>query len=155
MAGGDDAMGVAHKALLYDGIRDGIRDAELAIVPGTSHFLLQEKPALRNAIVVDFLANAPVPTVSPIRRPTPPRVNLDVLGRSDQQDRQAAATAADRRACRDGVVVGVAGVLAGGSSSTTECSVTSVGDEMPRNIAECIDTAARFVGAESPVRVRR
>jgi len=37
-------------------------------VPGTSHFLLQEKPALCNAIILDFLANDPVPTVAPIRR---------------------------------------------------------------------------------------
>jgi pimeloyl-ACP methyl ester carboxylesterase len=43
-------------------------DAELAIVPGTSHFLLQEKPALCNAIMLDFLVNDPVPTVAPIRR---------------------------------------------------------------------------------------
>jgi pimeloyl-ACP methyl ester carboxylesterase len=43
-------------------------DAELVIVPGTSHFLLQEKPALCNAIVLDFLANDPVSTVAPIRR---------------------------------------------------------------------------------------
>jgi pimeloyl-ACP methyl ester carboxylesterase len=46
-------------------------DAELAIVPGTSHFLLQEKPALCNGIILDFLANDPVPTVAPIRRATP------------------------------------------------------------------------------------
>jgi hypothetical protein len=43
-------------------------DSELAIVPGTSHFLLQEKPDLCNAIIIDFLANDPVPTVAPIRR---------------------------------------------------------------------------------------
>jgi pimeloyl-ACP methyl ester carboxylesterase len=43
-------------------------DAELAIVPGTSHFLLQEKPALCNAIILDFLVNDPVPTVAPVRR---------------------------------------------------------------------------------------
>ena len=33
----------------------GLPDAELAIVPGTSHFLTQEKPELVNKIVVDFL----------------------------------------------------------------------------------------------------
>jgi pimeloyl-ACP methyl ester carboxylesterase len=45
-----------------------ISNSELAVVPGTSHFLLQEKPALVNAILLDFLANDPVPTVAPMRR---------------------------------------------------------------------------------------
>jgi hypothetical protein len=34
-------------------------------VPGTSHFLAQEKPDLHNAIVVDFLASQ---HVAPMRR---------------------------------------------------------------------------------------
>jgi len=40
----------------------------MSIVPGTSHFLLQEKPALCNAIILDFLSTDPVSTVAPIRR---------------------------------------------------------------------------------------
>jgi len=43
-------------------------DAELAIVPGTSHFLTQEKPDLVNTIVVDFLTKKPAATVAPVRR---------------------------------------------------------------------------------------
>ena len=47
---------------------DSLPNAELAIVPGTSHFLIQEKPHLVSAIVLDFLTNDPVPTVRGIRR---------------------------------------------------------------------------------------
>jgi len=43
-------------------------NSELAVVPGTSHFLLQEKPALCNAIILDFLTNDPVPTAAVMRR---------------------------------------------------------------------------------------
>jgi pimeloyl-ACP methyl ester carboxylesterase len=42
--------------------------AELAIVPGTSHFLTQAKPDLVNRIVVDFLTRA-----GPDGRRDPPR----------------------------------------------------------------------------------
>lgn len=64
MAADDDLMRLDHVLEMYD----AIRDAELAIVPGTSHFLIQEKPALCNAIVLDFLTNDPVRTVAPMRR---------------------------------------------------------------------------------------
>jgi pimeloyl-ACP methyl ester carboxylesterase len=64
MAADDDIMRSDHILDMYD----AIRDAELAIVPGTSHFLIQEKPALCNAIILDFLTNEPVQTVAPIRR---------------------------------------------------------------------------------------
>jgi pimeloyl-ACP methyl ester carboxylesterase len=64
MFGDDDLVTIEHIAATYD----GIPDAELAIVPGTSHFLLQEKPALCNRIMADFLLSEPVPTVAPIRR---------------------------------------------------------------------------------------
>jgi pimeloyl-ACP methyl ester carboxylesterase len=58
-------------ALMVD-MFDALPGAELAIVPGTSHFLTQEKPHLVNAILLDFLTNEPVATVAPIRRaPTP------------------------------------------------------------------------------------
>jgi pimeloyl-ACP methyl ester carboxylesterase len=64
MAGDDDVITLEHTLALYR----GIPDAELAVVPGTSHFLLQEKPELCNSIVVEFLASDPVPTVAPMRR---------------------------------------------------------------------------------------
>jgi pimeloyl-ACP methyl ester carboxylesterase len=42
--------------------------AELAIIPGTSHGLLVEKPTLCNTLIIDFLTTDPVPTMAPIRR---------------------------------------------------------------------------------------
>ena len=64
MFGDDDLMTLEHVNATYE----GIPDSELAIVPGTSHFLLQEKPALCNEIIVRFLTEEPAPTVAPIRR---------------------------------------------------------------------------------------
>ena len=64
MAGDEDAVSLDDTMALYN----GIPDAELAIVPGTSHFLLREKPDLCNAIMADFLTGAPVPAVPPVRR---------------------------------------------------------------------------------------
>ncbi len=60
----DDIMTLAHAVDLFE----ALPTAELAVVPGTSHFLTQEKPHLVNALVIDFLPNDPVPTVAPIRR---------------------------------------------------------------------------------------
>jgi pimeloyl-ACP methyl ester carboxylesterase len=60
----DDLVTMNHVVEMYD----ALPNAELAVVPGTSHFLTQEKPHLVNAIVLDFLTNEPVPTVAPIRR---------------------------------------------------------------------------------------
>jgi pimeloyl-ACP methyl ester carboxylesterase len=60
----DDLMTLTHAVQMYD----VLPEAELAVVPGTSHFLNQEKPDLVNAIVLDFLTREPVPTVAPIRR---------------------------------------------------------------------------------------
>jgi pimeloyl-ACP methyl ester carboxylesterase len=65
MAGDADAVSLEDTATLYN----GIPDAELAVVPGTSHFLLQEKPALCNTIMMDFLTGEPVPSVAPAHRP--------------------------------------------------------------------------------------
>jgi pimeloyl-ACP methyl ester carboxylesterase len=59
-------------AFHHDGQMGGIAGSELAVVPGTSHFLLQEKPRLCNSIVVDFLTADPVPTVAPMRRAQTP-----------------------------------------------------------------------------------
>jgi pimeloyl-ACP methyl ester carboxylesterase len=60
----DDLMTMTHAVEMYD----ALPNAELAVVPGTSHFLTQEKPHLVNTIVLDFLTNEPVPTVAGIRR---------------------------------------------------------------------------------------
>ncbi|MDQ8707191.1 alpha/beta hydrolase [Streptomyces sp. LHD-70] len=60
----DDLVTMRHVVEMYD----AIPGAELAVVPGTSHFLTQEKPHLVNALVLDFLTHDPVPTVAGIRR---------------------------------------------------------------------------------------
>ena len=60
----DDLVTLAHAVEMYE----ALPNAELAVVPGTSHFLTQEKPHLVNALVLDFLTNDPVPTVAAIRR---------------------------------------------------------------------------------------
>ncbi|MGW0735182.1 alpha/beta fold hydrolase [Streptomyces sp. NPDC002851] len=60
----DDLVTLAHMTEMFE----ALPDAELAIVPGTSHFLTQEKPELVNRLVVDFLTREPVTTVAPIRR---------------------------------------------------------------------------------------
>jgi len=60
----DDLVTMQHVIDMYD----ALPHAELAVVPGTSHFLTQEKPELVNKIVVDFLTKDPVPTVAAIRR---------------------------------------------------------------------------------------
>ena len=64
MVADDDITPIEHQLDFYRALPSG----ELAVVPGTSHFLVQEKPALCNAIVLDFLVNAPVAAVAPIRR---------------------------------------------------------------------------------------
>jgi pimeloyl-ACP methyl ester carboxylesterase len=64
----DDLVTMNHVVDMYD----ALPNAELAVVPGTSHFLTQEKPELVNALVLDFLTHEPVRTVAPVRRaPTP------------------------------------------------------------------------------------
>jgi pimeloyl-ACP methyl ester carboxylesterase len=64
MVGDDDEVTLEHAVSAYR----GIPDAELAVVPGTSHGLLVEKPELCNKIIIDFLTTDPVPTMAPIRR---------------------------------------------------------------------------------------
>ena len=60
----DDLMTLEHVIAMYE----GLPRSELAIIPGTSQFLLQEKPALCNRVILDFLTLEPVATVAPIRR---------------------------------------------------------------------------------------
>lgn len=64
MAGDDDEVAPEHTIALYQ----HLPNAELAIVPGTSHGVLVEKPWLCNTIIVEFLTTDPVPTFAPIRR---------------------------------------------------------------------------------------
>lgn len=64
MLGDDDQIKLEHVLALYAALPDG----ELAVVPGTSHGLLVEKPELCNQIMLDFLTMDPVPTLDPRRR---------------------------------------------------------------------------------------
>jgi pimeloyl-ACP methyl ester carboxylesterase len=64
MSGDDDAVTLEHTIEMYR----SLPDAELAVVPGTSHLLVMEKPALVTQLVLDFLTTGPVPTIAPIRR---------------------------------------------------------------------------------------
>jgi pimeloyl-ACP methyl ester carboxylesterase len=66
MTGDDDEVRLEHALAMYR----GIPDAELMIVPGTSHGLLVEKPDLCNNVILEFLLEDPVPTMAPIRRAT-------------------------------------------------------------------------------------
>ena len=66
MVGDDDEVRFEHAVAMYR----GIRDAELMVVPGTSHGLLVEKPDLCNEVIINFLTTAPVGTRAPIRRAT-------------------------------------------------------------------------------------
>lgn len=68
MVADDDEVRLEHAVELYRALPDG----ELVVVPGTSHGLLVEKPALCNTIICDFLATAPVRTIAPVRRATFP-----------------------------------------------------------------------------------
>jgi pimeloyl-ACP methyl ester carboxylesterase len=64
MVGDDDEVTLEHAIAMYR----GLPDAELAVVPGTSHGLLHEKAALCNELIIDFLTTDPVPTIAPVRR---------------------------------------------------------------------------------------
>lgn len=64
MAGDDDLVTAEHTLLLYR----SIPASELAVVPGTSHALIIEKPGLCNEIILDALTKKPVPTFMPVRR---------------------------------------------------------------------------------------
>jgi len=64
VSGDDDMITLEHTLDLYR----AIPGSELAVVPGTSHALVFEKPDLLNRIVLDFLGNDPSPTMLPFRR---------------------------------------------------------------------------------------
>ena len=65
MVGDDDMIALDHTVALYEALPAG----QLAVVPGTSHVLTMEKPALVNQLIVDFLAESGAPgTLAPVRR---------------------------------------------------------------------------------------
>ncbi len=68
MVADDDEVSLEHATEMYR----NLPDAELAVVPGTSHGLLVEKPDLCNLMITSFLADDPAPTFAPIRRATAP-----------------------------------------------------------------------------------
>jgi pimeloyl-ACP methyl ester carboxylesterase len=64
LVGDDDMIAFDHTLALFR----AIPSSELAVVPGTSHAVVIEKPDLLNRIVLDFLENDPVETLLPMRR---------------------------------------------------------------------------------------
>ncbi|HEV8666686.1 MAG TPA: alpha/beta hydrolase [Candidatus Paceibacterota bacterium] len=64
MVGDDDGVHLEHAIVFYRALPSG----ELAVVPGTSHGLMPEKPDLCNKIIIDFLTLDPIKTFAPIRR---------------------------------------------------------------------------------------
>lgn len=67
MSGDDDVVSLAHTCAMYE----SIPDAQLAVLPASSHAVLKEHPGLANRIISRFLrADLPVATLAPIRRGT-------------------------------------------------------------------------------------
>ena len=65
LVGDDDAVRLDHTMELYT----ALPNAQLAVVPGTSHVLVMEKPALVTTIIDEFLSTGgAVATILPIRR---------------------------------------------------------------------------------------
>ena len=64
VSGDDDITSLEHTIEMMR----SIPNAELAIVPGTSHFLLHEKSELTWTLIRDFLLYEPTPTMMPMRR---------------------------------------------------------------------------------------
>ena len=65
LAGDDDVIKHSHTIELYEALPLG----QLAIIPGTSHMVPKEKPALMNAVISQFLEDLSYPvTKAPIRR---------------------------------------------------------------------------------------
>jgi pimeloyl-ACP methyl ester carboxylesterase len=64
MVADDDEVILEHAIEAYR----SLPAAELAVVPGTSHGLLVEKPGLCNLLITEFLTKEPVETYAPIRR---------------------------------------------------------------------------------------
>jgi pimeloyl-ACP methyl ester carboxylesterase len=67
MMADDDEVRLEHAVDLYR----SLPDAELAVIPGTSHGLLAEKPGLCNMVITEFCTKDPTQTFAPIRRASP------------------------------------------------------------------------------------
>jgi pimeloyl-ACP methyl ester carboxylesterase len=67
MIADDDEVRLEHAIDLYR----KLPDAELAVIPGTSHGLLVEIPELCNMVITEFFINDPIQTFAPIRRAAP------------------------------------------------------------------------------------
>jgi pimeloyl-ACP methyl ester carboxylesterase len=68
MAGDDDVVKHSHSIELFEALSHG----QLAIVPGTSHGLVKEKPEIVMALIKSFLSDQSYPiTRHPIRRTNP------------------------------------------------------------------------------------
>lgn len=63
MAADDDLVSITH----LEAMRDALPEAQLAIVPGTSHGLPLEKPALTADLILGFLADEQVTKLMPTR----------------------------------------------------------------------------------------
>jgi pimeloyl-ACP methyl ester carboxylesterase len=63
LTGDDDIVSLEHTLAMYR----GIADAQLCVLPGTSHLLLVERPELCTSVVAEFLTTTPKPLM-PIRR---------------------------------------------------------------------------------------
>lgn len=65
LASDDETFSFAHITSMYEAIPLG----QLAIVPGTSHYVIKEKPEIAQALIKDFLSNLlPPVTRAPVRR---------------------------------------------------------------------------------------
>jgi len=68
LVGDDELFSLEHTTALYESIPQG----QLAVIPGTSHFVIKEKPELTQMVIRDFLANTAAPiTRAPVRRTNP------------------------------------------------------------------------------------
>ena len=68
LAGDDELFSIEHTGSMYEAISAG----QLAIIPGTSHFVIKEKPELVQAIIKQFLSDLSAPvTREPVRRKNP------------------------------------------------------------------------------------
>jgi pimeloyl-ACP methyl ester carboxylesterase len=64
MVADDDEVRLEHAVAMYR----SLPDCDLAVIPGTSHGLLVEKPDLCDQLITDFLTTDPLSTLAPIRR---------------------------------------------------------------------------------------
>ena len=65
LVGDDDVINHSHTIALFETLPLG----QLAVIPGTSHIVVKEKPGLMNAVILQFLEDLSYPiTRSPIRR---------------------------------------------------------------------------------------